>query len=376
MKTFSLALSSVLAFILTSPAQDARFFRVAGPVPTKITAFRQDGMLQWTNTPTNATFTVQTATTLSGVGNWVDYVQVPVTNGVNTNRVFDPNPPSGMALIPAGSFTMGDNLDGDSSALPLHNVNVSAFYMDKNDVTESLWSQVYHWATNHGYNFDNPGSVYDGYSKGPDYPVMNVDWYDSVKWCNARSEMEGKTPAYYTSDSRAMIYKSGQPDLTIGCVNWNSGYRLPTEAEWEKAARGGTSGQRFPYGSTITESRANYYAQPSSYAYDLNFYSGYNTNYNTESEPYTSPVGSFAPNGYGLYDMTGNVWQWCWDGYDGYGSASQTDPRDAASGSNRVLRGGSWYDVAFSCRTASRYYGGPTVSYDGGGFRSVLPPGQ
>jgi formylglycine-generating enzyme required for sulfatase activity len=295
----------------------------------------------------------------------------------------DANAPSGMALIPAGSFTMGDNL-GDGAAqgwtdeVPLHSVYVSAFYMDKYDVTEALWQQVYNWATNHGYSFDYPGSVpgsaYSSYSKGPNYPVVIVDWYDCAKWCNARSEMAGKTPAYYTSAAQTVVYRSGDIDITNGCVNWNAGYRLATEAEWEKAARGGLSGQRFPWGNTINESQANYYAYPSGYAYDVNTYSGYNTNFAT-GNLYASPVNTFAPNGYGLYDMAGNVWQWCWDWYGAYGSGSQNDPRGSASGSVRVFRGGSWGDYAFYCRAALRFSGYPAYNgyYIGIGFRSVLP---
>ena len=300
--------------------------------------------------------------------------------GVRFRITADDAVPGGMALIPAGSFTMGDNLDGSSYAVPLHTVYVSAFYMDKYDVTKAQWDSVYQWATNRPvevrYSFDNAGL-----GKASTHPVQTINWYDCVKWCNARSEQEGKVPAYYTTSAQTTIYRTGQVNVDNSWVNWSSGYRLPTEAEWEKAARGGASGQRFPWGNTITESQANYSALPSVYAYDVNSYTGWNTNYANGASPYTSPVGSFAPNGYGLYDMAGNVWQWCWDWWDGSwysnAGATQNDTRGPVSGSLRVLRGGSWGHNAFNCRSANRsnHYN-PANSYDNIGFRSVLPPGQ
>jgi sulfatase modifying factor 1 len=111
----------------------------------------------------------------------------------------------------------------------------------------------------------------------------------------------------------------------------------------------------------------------------VNSYSYYNPNYTNGGYPYTSPVGSFAPNGYGLYDMVGNVFQWCWDWFGDYSGSSQTDPRGPTVGqygSDRVYRGGSWNGPALGIRTAFRRYLGPTSISDDGGFRSVLTPGQ
>ena len=288
-----------------------------------------------------------------------------------------PPPPSGMVLIPAGSFQMGDTFNDSPDywgERPVHTVYVSAFYMDRTEVTKALWDEVYQWAIGHGYSFDSAGS-----GKAANHPVHSIDWYDMVKWCNARSEKEGRTPAYYTSVAQVTVYRSGQVNVQNDWVKWNGGYRLPTEAEWEKAARGGASGKRFPWGDTITHSQANYYSYWESghpyYAYDVSPTRDYHPTYATGGMPYTSPVGSFSSNGYGLYDMAGNVWEWCWDWYGSYSSGSQTDPRGPASGSYRVIRGGGWGDYAIHCRAADRYGLWPGYG-DGLGFRSVLPPGQ
>jgi formylglycine-generating enzyme required for sulfatase activity len=148
------------------------------------------------------------------------------------------------ALIPAGSFTMGDTLDGESDATPI-SVSVSAFYMDINVLSFAQWQSVYNWAMNHGYGFD-----YTGSGKAANHPVQTVDWWDAVKWSNARSQQAGLTPVYYTDAGLTRVYTNGE---VTPYVKWTaSGYRLPTEAEWEKAARGGLIGKRFPWGEKIS----------------------------------------------------------------------------------------------------------------------------
>jgi formylglycine-generating enzyme required for sulfatase activity len=281
--------------------------------------------------------------------------------------------PTNMVLVPAGTFTMGDTLgDGDTEGLPTQTVKVSAFYMDKYEVTKQLWDGVHLWATNHEYSFDNPGS-----GKAANHPVQMINWFDMLKWCNARSEQEGRIPAYYTDAHQKTVYRSGQVNVQNDWVNWTTGYRLPTEAEWEKAARGGLSGRRFPWGDTITHSNANYCSDPS-FLYDTSPTRGNHPSYNRGWMPCTSPVGSFAPNGYGLYDMAGNVWEWTWDWFAAYSTTAQTDPRGAFTGTYRVLRGGSWYsDHAASTRVTYRgRLDVPTNKYGHVGFRSILPPSQ
>jgi len=274
--------------------------------------------------------------------------------------------PAGMALIPAGEFTMGDTLDGESDAIPI-SVTVAGFYMDTNLVSYSQWQSVYSYATNHGYGFDNPGA-----GKAANHPVQTVNWYDVVKWSNARSQHAGLTAVYYTDAGTTQVFTNGDVEPY---VNWGaSGYRLPAEAEWEKAARGGLSGLRFPWGDTISESQANYDGETNVYSYDLGP-NGYNAAFDTLPFPYTSPVGYFAANGYGLYDMAGNVYEWCWDWYGTpYGQPTTTNPTGVATGSHRVLRGGDWLANASAATCALRSRSVPLVGNGNMGFRCVKRP--
>jgi formylglycine-generating enzyme required for sulfatase activity/uncharacterized membrane protein len=330
------------------------FTSIAG-VPYTIQA--SDDLKTWTTVTTMTGTGAENYASLDGLGVQPNkYFRVSYTQSALV----------GFSLIPAGTFQMGDQsnpLVGSSSELPVHTVQVSAFYMSKYEVTKALWDEVRSWGLTHNYT-----DLAAGWGKASNHPVQTITWYDMVKWCNARSEKEGLTPCYTLSGT---VYRTTN-NSGVTC-NWNSnGYRLPTEAEWEKAARGGLTAQNFPWGNTISHTQANYYSD-SSYAYDVSPTRGYHPTYNDGGSPYTSPVGSFAPNGYGLYDMAGNVWEGCWDWYSSsyYASSPGVDPRGASSGSFRMCLGGGWTNFAGDCRVATRYCRDPSDPHEAIGFRVV-----
>ena len=291
-----------------------------------------------------------------------------------------PPTPAEMELIPAGCFRMGNSFgEKRSDELPVHTVSVGAVYMDRFEITKAQWDEVATWAAANGYDI-GPA---DGDGVAADHPVFNVSWYEAVKWANARSERERLMPCYTVGGT---VYRTGQsgPDC-----DWSAdGYRLPTEAEWEKAARGGTEGHRFPWSDTdtIQHARANYMSN-SFYTYDTSPTRGYHPDYAYDPRPYTSPVGSFAPNGYGLYDMAGNMGELCWDWYDEayYTSSPGRDPRGPTGSElwaeveedpimlmpSRVVRGGGWNAPAYYSRVAFRFCVCPVEYGRDLGFRLV-----
>ncbi|HAX77843.1 MAG TPA: serine/threonine protein kinase [Cyanobacteria bacterium UBA11372] len=225
-----------------------------------------------------------------------------------------------MVSIPGGTFLMGSPVgEGDNDEKPQHSVTVAPFYIGKYPVTQKQWQAV----------MDSNPSHYQGENR----PVENVSWHDAVEFCSQLSQKTGNF------------------------------YRLPSEAEWEYACRAGTN-TPFHFGETITADLANYDARKT-------YASAPKGTYRQE----TTPVGSFLPNAFGLYDMHGNVWEWCADPWhDNYNGA----PSDASvweyGGNNqcRVQRGGSWGRSAVDCRSAFRRWDSPGFRFRYFGFRLVL----
>ena len=340
-------------------------------------------VLYWPVSTTN--YVLQTTTNLA-TPNWVTASNAVTVNAATVTNsapagffrlLATTNTTAGMVLIPAGSFIMGNYLfydtatnDPDITDANPTNVYVSAFYMDVNLVSYGQWTNVYAYAASQGYNFVNAG---EGKNMATNQPAIVMDWFDCVKWCNARSQQAGLTPVYYTDAGFTQVFTNGDNGTTVYQNLTTNGFRLPTEAEWEKAARGGVAGNRFPWGNSISESQANYYGLTASYSYDLGP-NGYNAIGKVGgTNPATSPVGSFAPNGYGLYDMAGNVLEWCGDWYGTpYGQPTTNNPTGAGSGSGlRVVRGGSWGAGAKNLRCATRASVTPSNGSSLCGFRCV-----
>jgi len=295
-----------------------------------------------------------------------------------------------MVPIAGGTFQMGDSFnEGAAGERPVHEVTLSPFAIGRHEITNGRYCQFLNFALSQGSITVIDGIVYkagadadypycdtstsSSYSrivfaedafgflaKGgrdmDDDPVIRVSWFGAAAFCNWLSEQEDREPCYDLSD--------------WSCDFGRDGYHLPTEAQWEYAARGGLSGKRFPWGDTIAHDNANYFSAVV-YHYDVSSTAGYHPVWNDGVRPYTSPAASFAANGYGLHDMAGNVLEWCNDWHGGYSAASQTDPAGPATGSYRVLRGGGWDQIASLCRGTHRHIGAPANRNNNYGFRVV-----
>ena len=219
-----------------------------------------------------------------------------------------------MVYVEGGTFDMGatseQGSDADSDEYPVHSVTLSGYYIGRCEVTQELWEAVMG---------SNPSNF-----RGAQKPVESVSWNDCQEFVSRLNSLTGRT------------------------------FRLPTEAEWEYAARGGKKSSHYKYSG-------------SGNIYDV----AWNRD---NSGGKTHAVGTKSPNELGIYDMSGNVWEWCSDWYGSYSAGAQTNPQGPSSGSGRVLRGGSWFDVARSCRVSHRGYYDPNTSFNCYGLRLVLVP--
>jgi len=239
-------------------------------------------------------------------------------------------------LVEKGSFTMGDT-DGASDEKPTHKVTFTYnFYIGKYEVTFDEYD-AFCSATGKSKPNDQ------GWGRGS-RPVINVTWWDAIDYCNWLSEKE-KLPKAYDSNGN-LLDKDGRVTTDITKV---LGYRLPTEAEWEFAARGGNKSRGYQYAGSSTVGDVAWY--------------------DSNSGGKTQEVGKKAPNELGIYDMSGNVWEWCSDWYGNYSSSAQTNPYNSTAGSDRVFRGGSWNDLAALSRVAFRYSVSPSIASYSLGFR-------
>ena len=332
--------------------------------------------------------TVRFAPTVAGLHSCSIETGVTACGDVSCTGSGSEAPAVEMVEVPAGTFTMGsDAAEGDPREEPEHTPSISTFYIDTYEVTNARYAEALNWAKGQGLvlvteDGDPDGIVYnavgaqeefllmDAYSEvNPcrvtwngstfgveggyeEHPVVSVTWFGAAAYCNWRSGMEGKPLCYSAT--------------TWDCSFATNGYRLPTEAEWEKAARGSSDERTYPWGEEIDCDHCNY---GPSWPGDLCV---------SHTVEVNDPVYAAGASPYGARHMAGNVGEWCHDWLDEsyYAGSPSVDPTGPASGAARVSRGGSWFYGAYEARCANRNGYGPGDSYDGLGFRTVRPTGE
>jgi formylglycine-generating enzyme required for sulfatase activity len=251
--------------------------------------------------------------------------------------------PEGFALVEGGTFTMGSPETGEDRYEhegPQRQVTVRSFYLGKHEVTQGEWRAV--MGTTVAAQRDTAQTAvkrsgWDLYGEGENYPVYYVSWFEAVEYCNQRSVKEGLSPAYTIKGD------------TVTC-DWNAnGYRLPTEAEWEYAAKGGNKGSAYLYAGSDSPGEVGWYTDNSNGA--------------------SHEVGKKKANDLGIYDLSGNVWEWLWDWFGDYEDKAQTDPRGPDTGSGRVVHSGSWLHRARDLRPFCRGGSDPSTRAGFYGFR-------
>ncbi len=263
-----------------------------------------------------------------------------------------------MVPIDGGEFIMGDETgDLGEDARPKHPVRVSSFWVGNAPVTRWQYG-LYLFSVGRAKELQQANSSRGSMYKG-NHPASELDWYDAVSYCNWLSNQMGLTPAYLIATEENDPNNDAEDDdkkWTVRRIEGSTGFRLPTEAEWEYACRAGTT-TKFSFGDDEGE---------------LGDYGWFNKN----SDGNAHPVCLKKPNAWGLHDMHGNVLEWCQDWYGEYSSHADVDPVGTKKGAYRAVRGGTWDDQAQSCRAAYRFNSRPSIDWDYVGFRLFASPFQ
>jgi formylglycine-generating enzyme required for sulfatase activity len=281
-----------------------------------------------------------------------------------------------MVSITGGAYIQTDGTNSFSHT-------ISSFQFAKYEVTYELWYTVFHWALSNGYNFDNLGTEGNNITNGAPptsakyEPVLDICWCDTIVWCNAYSEMAGLTPCYtYSGSTIKDSTNAGVCDNAV--CNWTAnGYRLPTEGEWQFAAsnKGSTiynwASGAATYSTDIADVNPVNGVVDGKDANDVVAVYGkyWNGSWIDTGVWETSDVGTKTANALSIFDMSGNAYEWCWDWYDTYPLAVQSNYRGPGNTTDRIIRGGSYYGSAVLLQVGRRNWFPPDGSYEDTGFR-------